>query len=68
MRRLAVLGAMAMEMAFSVGGATVFGYLLDRHFETSPVLTIVFMFVGLAGAVLSFAKMWAFIRKRRERG
>ncbi len=47
-----------MEMAFSVLAGTVFGYVLDEIFETAPVLTIVFLFVGLVGGVVAFVKLW----------
>jgi F0F1-type ATP synthase assembly protein I len=64
LRRLAVLGALAMEMAFSVLAGTVFGYVLDEIFETAPVLTIVFLFVGLTGGVVAFVKLWTLLREK----
>jgi F0F1-type ATP synthase assembly protein I len=64
LKRLAVLGALAMEMAFSVMAGTLFGYALDRFFETEPVLTIVFMFVGLLGGVVAFVKIWSILREK----
>ncbi len=53
-----------MEMAFSVLAGTVFGYVLDGFFKTAPVLTIVFLFVGLAGGVVAFVKIWALLKER----
>jgi hypothetical protein len=64
LRRLAVLGALAMEMAFSVLAGTVFGYVLDEIFDTAPILTIVFLFVGLAGGVVAFVKIWSFLKEK----
>ena len=64
LKRLAVLGALAMEMAFSVMAGTVFGYVLDGFFDTEPVLTIVFLFVGLVGGVVAFVKLWTFLREK----
>ena len=53
-----------MEMAFSVMAGTVFGYALDRFFETEPVLTIIFMFVGLLGGVVAFVKIWGVLKEK----
>lgn len=64
LKRLAVLGALALEMAFSVMAGTVFGYALDRFLETEPVLTIIFMFVGLLGGVVAFVKIWGLMKEK----
>ena len=64
LKRLAVLSAMAIEMSLSVAAGTVFGYILDSRFDTSPTLTVVFMFVGLAGGIVTFAKVWRFLKER----
>jgi F0F1-type ATP synthase assembly protein I len=64
LRRLAVLGALAMEMAFSVLAGTVVGYVLDEIFETAPVLTIIFLFVGLGGGVVAFVKLWTLQKEK----
>lgn len=53
-----------MEMAFSVLAGTVFGYVLDEIFDTAPILTIVFLFVGLAGGVVAFVKIWSFLKEK----
>ncbi len=53
-----------MEMAFSVLAGTVFGYVLDEIFETAPVLTIVFLFVGLVGGVVAFVKLWTLVKEK----
>ena len=64
LKRLAVLGGLAMEMAFSVLAGTVFGYVLDEIFETAPVLTIIFLFVGLVGGVVAFVKLWTLHKEK----
>ncbi len=53
-----------MEMAFSVLAGTVFGYVLDEIFETAPVLTIIFLFVGLVGGVVAFVKLWTLQKEK----
>jgi F0F1-type ATP synthase assembly protein I len=53
-----------MEMAFSVLAGTVVGYVLDEIFETAPVLTIIFLFVGLVGGVVAFVKLWSALREK----
>lgn len=35
-------------LATSIAGMAVVGHLLDGHFETEPVLTLVFLTLGLA--------------------
>ncbi len=64
--RLAALGALAMEMAFSVLAGTVVGYALDAVFETAPVLTIVFLVVGLVAGVAAFVKLWILLKEKIE--
>jgi F0F1-type ATP synthase assembly protein I len=64
LKRLAVLGALAMEMAFSVLGGTVLGHTLDAVFGTAPALTIVFLFVGLAAGVVAFVKLWILLKEK----
>jgi F0F1-type ATP synthase assembly protein I len=53
-----------MEMAFSTMAGTVFGYALDRFFDTEPVLMIVFLFVGLLGGVVAFVKIWSILKEK----
>lgn len=53
-----------MEMAFSVLAGTVVGYALDAIFETAPVLTIVFLFVGLVAGVVAFVKLWILLKEK----
>lgn len=55
---------MAIEMSLSVAAGTIFGYILDSRFDTSPTLTVVFMFVGLAGGIVTFVKAWRFLKEK----
>ncbi len=56
-RRQSLLNAVviAMELPFvfvgAVLGGLAIGYFLDRALHTSPVLTLIFMFVGLGAGV-----------------
>ena len=56
-RRRSLLNAIviAMELPFvfvgAVFGGLLIGWLLDRALHTSPVLTIIFMFVGLGAGL-----------------
>lgn len=54
-----------MEMGFSVLAGTVIGYALDAYFKTAPVLTIVFLFLGLAAGVIAFVKLWKVLKDKR---
>lgn len=64
--RLFVCSALAMEMGLSVAAGTVFGYFLDRLFHTDPILTLVFMFVGCAGGVVNFIKLYNLLKKKLD--
>ncbi len=64
LKRLAILGGLALEMAFSVAAGTVIGYFLDKAFGTSPVLTIAFMFVGVVAGVATFVRVWQILKDK----
>lgn len=64
LKQLAVYGALALQMGLSVGAGTVFGYVLDEHFDTAPVLTIVFLLVGCVGGVVNFIKLWNLLKSK----
>jgi len=53
-----------MEMALSVGVATIVGYYLDGRFQTAPVLTLVFLGVGCVAGVFNFVKLWKMLRAK----
>jgi len=62
LKRFAVYGALAMEMAFSVLAGALFGYVLDAYFGTLPILTLVFLFLGFVAGVVTFIKLWELLR------
>jgi F0F1-type ATP synthase assembly protein I len=66
-KRLAVFGALAMEMGLSVAGGAVFGHVLDGFFHTDPVLTLVFLLVGCVGGVVNFIKLYNLFRRKFEK-
>ena len=53
-----------MEMGIATAAGLVIGYALDEYFETEPVFTIVFFFFGLAGGVVTFIKLWKFLKEK----
>lgn len=42
-----ISSVLGMLIAFPISGGTILGFYLDRYFHTSPVLTLVFLFVGI---------------------
>jgi len=40
--------AIGLEMGFSVAIGAAIGYYLDRYFDTSPWLTLIFLILGVA--------------------
>ncbi len=64
LKELAVYGALALEMGLSVGVATVIGHLLDLYFETTPVLTLVFLLLGCVAGVVNFIKLWNLLKSK----
>jgi len=53
-------------MAFSVAGGTVFGYFLDRAFQTTPIFMVAGLLVGCVGGVFTFVKILKFARSKFE--
>ncbi len=51
-------------MSLSVAAGTVFGYILDKQFKTSPTLTVVCMFAGLVAGIFTFVKVWRFLKDK----
>jgi len=63
-RRLFVYGTLALEMGLSVGVATLVGYFLDGRFQTSPVLTLVFLGLGCLAGIFNFVKLWKMLNAK----
>ncbi|HJM89288.1 MAG TPA: AtpZ/AtpI family protein [Dehalococcoidia bacterium] len=54
-------------LATSIVGLTVVGNLLDKRFDTEPVLTLVFLVLGLAtGFYGAFVQLRDFIRATQQ--
>ena len=55
-------------LATSIVGLTVVGSLLDKRFDTEPVLTLVFLVLGLAtGFYGAYVQLRDFIRASQPR-
>ncbi|MEW6440185.1 MAG: AtpZ/AtpI family protein [bacterium] len=61
---MAIYGALAFEMGLSVAAGTLGGYFLDRLFDTEPILTIVFLFLGVVAGIINFVKLWELLKKK----
>ena len=63
--------AMAMELPFILIGSVVIGgglgWLLDRRFQTSPALTLVFGALGFAGGLWDILKRLNRAEKNQEK-
>ena len=59
-RSLIGYSSLGIEMGLSVAIGIGIGYLLDSYFKTSPYLTIIFMFFGIAAA---FKTIFILLRK-----
>ena len=51
-------GTLGLEMGVSLAVGLAIGYYLDRHFGTSPVLTLIFMGFGLAAGMRRLYSLW----------
>ncbi|HVN22326.1 MAG TPA: AtpZ/AtpI family protein [Syntrophorhabdales bacterium] len=56
-------GALGLEMGLCVAIGLAAGLYLDRRFETTPILTLVFLGFGLAAAMKAIYRTW----KKAER-
>jgi ATP synthase protein I len=59
-RSLISYSSLGLEMGLSVAIGIGIGYFLDAYFKTSPYLTIIFMFFGIAAA---FKTIYLLLRK-----
>ena len=59
-RSLLSYSSLGLEMGLSVAIGIGIGYFLDAYFKTSPYLTIIFMFFGIAAA---FKTIFLLLRK-----
>lgn len=55
-------------LATSIAGLTIVGNLLDSRFDTQPVLTLVFLALGLVvGCYGAYAQLRTFLREQARR-
>ncbi len=47
----------AMDIAIMPAAGALVGYFADKYFGTGPILTLVFGFLGVAGAFMQLIKM-----------
>ena len=51
-------GSLGLEMGLSVAIGLAIGYFLDRHFNTSPILTLVFLLFGIVAGMRRLYQLW----------
>ncbi len=66
-RSLISYSSLGIEMGLSVAIGIAIGYFLDRFFETSPYLTIIFMIFGVAAAMKTIILLLKKVQKDNER-
>ena len=59
--------SLGLEMGLCVAVGLTIGYFLDKHFQTYPYLSIVFMFVGILAAMKTVYTMARKMEKENER-
>jgi ATP synthase protein I len=59
--------SLGLEMGLCVAVGLTIGYFLDRHFQTYPYLSIVFMIVGILAAMKTIYVMAKKMEKENER-
>jgi len=59
-RSLLSYSSLGLEMGLSVAIGIGIGYFLDAYFKTSPYMTIIFMFFGIA---VAFKTIFLLLRK-----
>jgi ATP synthase protein I len=60
-------GTLGIEMGVSLAIGLAIGYYLDRYFGTSPILTLVFMVLGLVAGMKRLYELWKKMEKDDER-
>lgn len=59
--------SLGIEMGLCVAIGIGMGYYLDRYFETSPYLTIIFMIFGIIAAMKTIYQLMKKLEKENER-
>mgnify|MGYP005846932099 CR=1 FL=1 len=58
---------LGLEMGLCVAIGIGIGFFLDRYFQTSPVLTIIFMIFGVIAAMKTIYQLMRKLEKENER-
>lgn len=59
--------ALGLEMGLCVAIGLAIGYFLDKHFLTYPVMSIIFMIIGILAALKSIYTLAKKMEKENER-
>jgi ATP synthase protein I len=59
--------SLGLEMGLCVAIGIGIGYFLDKYFQTSPYLTIIFMIFGVIAAMKTIYQLMKKIEKENER-
>jgi len=59
--------SLGIEMGLCVAIGIGMGYYLDKYFETSPYLTIIFMIFGIIAAMKTMYQLMKKLEKENER-
>ena len=65
-RSFLTYGSLGLEMGLSVAIGLGMGYYLDRFFNTSPVLTLVFLVFGIAAGMKRLYQLWKKAERENE--
>lgn len=65
-KKIARLSALGLEMGLAIAIGIGLGIFLDFYFKTSPWLTLLFLFCGIAAAFRSLFSLMKRIDKKRE--
>ena len=59
-------GSLGLEMGLSVAIGLGMGYYLDRFFNTSPILTLVFLVFGIVAGMKRLYQLWKKAERENE--
>jgi ATP synthase protein I len=60
-------GTLGIEMGVSLAIGLAIGYYLDRYFGTGPILTLIFMVLGLVAGMKRLYELWKKMERDDER-
>ncbi|MBS5788367.1 MAG: AtpZ/AtpI family protein [Clostridioides difficile] len=65
LRALSLITQLGLTIVVCIVGCTLVGRFLDAKFDTSPILTIIFLILGVGGAFSSSYKTLIVFTKRK---